>query len=164
MGAHPMPVKMRKTTREVLLRVERGALVPLDELSRAELKRRSFKVGDVLRAELKKGRNPEFHRLMHAFARLVSENIDAFSGLDAHSVLKRLQVEGNVGCDEIAVVFPGIGPCTYRIPRSLSFASMDEGEFREVARAFAAYVARTYWPSCAPEEIEQMASCMPEVA
>lgn len=157
-------MKPKRTPREVLLRVERGALVPLDDLSRAELKRRSFKVGDVLRAELKKGRNPEFHRLMHAFARLVAENIEAFAGLDAHSVLKRLQVEGNVGCDEIAVVFPGIGPCTYRIPRSLSFASMDEGEFREVSRAFAAYVARTYWRTCTPEEIESMAACMPEVA
>ena len=157
-------MKPKRTPREVLLRVEKGALVPLDDLSRAELKRRSFRVGDVLRAELKKGRNPDFHRLMHAFARLVSENIDAFSCLDAHTVLKRLQVEGGIGCDEIAVVFPGIGPCTYRVPRSLSFASMDEGEFREVARAFAAYVARTYWRTCTPEEIESMAACMPEVA
>jgi hypothetical protein len=159
-----MTTKPKRTPREVLFRVEKGALVPLDDLSRAELKRRAFRVGDVLRAELKKARNPDFHRLMHAFARLVSENIDAFSGLDAHSVLKRLQIESGIGCDEMGVMFPGIGPCTYRIPRSLSFASMDEGEFRDVSRAFAAYVARTYWKTCTPEEIEQMANCMPEVA
>ena len=157
-------MKIKRTPREVLLRVTKGALVPMDELSRAELRRRAFNVGDVLRAELKKARHPEFHRLMHAFARLVAENIEAFAGLDAHSVLKRLQVEGNVGCDEIAVVFPGVGPCTYRVPRSLSFASMDEGEFREVSRAFAAYVARTYWKTCTPEEIERMAECMPSEA
>ena len=157
-------MKIKRTPREVLLRVTKGALVPMDELSRAELRRRAFGVGDVLRAELKKARHPEFHRLMHAFARLVAENIDAFAGLDAHSVLKRLQVEGNVGCDEIAVVFPGVGPCTYRVPRSLSFASMDEGEFREVSRAFAAYVARTYWKTCTAEEIERMAECMPSEA
>lgn len=157
-------MKPKRTPREVLLRVGKGSLVPLDDLSRAELKSRGYRVGDVLRAELKKGRNPEFHRLMHAFARLIGQNIDAFAGLDAHSVLKRLQVEGGIGCDEIAVIFPGIGPCTYRIPRSLSFAAMDEGEFRDVSRAFAAYVARTYWPTCTPEEIEHMAECMPTEA
>ena len=34
-------MKIKRTPREVLLRVTKGALVPMDELSRAELRRRA---------------------------------------------------------------------------------------------------------------------------
>ncbi len=68
--------------------------------------------------------------MAHALGSLIAENIEAFPGQDAHGVLKRLQIEGNIGCDEIAVIFPGIGPCSYRIPQSLAFESMDEGRGR----------------------------------
>ena len=67
------------------------------------------------------------------------------------------QIEANIACEEMGVVFPGIGPVTYRIPLSLSFDSMDEGEFRQTARAFCAYIADKYWPDLDPEAIEEMA-------
>lgn len=108
-------------------------------------------------AEFKKPRNPKFHRLVHAFGEILVQNIEAFEAMNSHSVLKRLQIEAAVGCDEIAVIFPGIGPCTYRIPRSLSFESMDESEFSEVFEGFCRHVSKTYWPSMTPEAIEQLA-------
>jgi hypothetical protein len=149
---------------KTLLRVVKGALAPADHLAAAELRARGFRLGDTVLAEITKPRNPGFHRLAHQLGALLAENLDAFDGCDPHSVLKRLQVEGNIGCDEMAVVFPGIGPCTYRIPRSLSFASMDEGEFKAVITEMCRYVARTYWPGCTPEQIESMASAWVEAA
>lgn len=145
----------------ILLRVEKGALVPADAMSIAELRERRYAIGDHLVAELKKSRSPQFHRFMHRFAALISDNIEEFSATDAHAVLKRLQLEANIGCDEIALNFPGIGPVTYRIPRSLSFSQMEDGEFRQLARQFSGYVVSRYWPSMAPEQVEAMAESLP---
>jgi hypothetical protein len=146
-----------------LLRVEKGALVP-DRGTAMQLRAKGYRIGDELSATLRKARSPGFHRLAHQFGALVADNIDAFEGLDGHKVLKRLQIEGNVACDEVPLNFPGVGPCTYRVPRSLSFDNMDEGEFREVFTAMCRYVAKTYWHSCTADQIEAMASAMPEAA
>jgi hypothetical protein len=82
--------------------------------------------------------------------------------MDWHAVLKRLQIEGDIGCDHIALIFPGVGPVEYRQARSLSYESMDDAEFRAVIAAMCRHVAKTYWPTCTPEKIEQMASCWVE--
>lgn len=149
-------IKRRKD--RTLWRVGRGRLEPFDAFTAAQLRDKGYRVGDVLSAELTKPRNPGFHRLAHQLGSLLAENLDAFEGVSAHTVLKRLQIEGNIACDEIALVFPGIGPCVQRIPQSLSFASMDESTFRQTIAAMCRYVARHYWPTCSPEEIERMAS------
>jgi hypothetical protein len=139
------------------LRVIRGGYAPADASAAAAL-RATHRVGDLVFAEFSRPRSPGFHRLAHQLGSMLAENLDVFEHMGAHAVLKRLQIEANVGCDEIAVVFPGIGPCSYRIPRSLSFESMAEDEFRAVIIGMCRHVARTYWPSCTPEQIEQMAS------
>lgn len=145
-------------------RVRKGGLDVADTLTVARLRQRNYRTGDLVFVEIKKPRNPRFHALAHQLGSLIAENIEAFEGLDAHSVLKRLQIEGNVGCDEIPLNFPGVGPCVYRVPRSLSFESMDEGEFREVIAAVCRHVSKTYWPSLTPEKIESMASAWVEAA
>jgi hypothetical protein len=43
-----------------------------------------------------------------------------------------------------------------RIPKSLSFESMDEGEFAEVMAGFAHYVCDNYWTDTPPEEVAKM--------
>lgn len=149
---------------KTLWRVDKGCLLPFDSFTIAQLRAKGYGMGDVLQAELSKARNPGFHRLAHQLGSLLAENLDMFAGWDAHAVLKRLQIEGNIGCDEIAVIFPGVGPYAHRVPRSLSFASMDEGEFKQVVTAMCRYVSRTYWPSCTPEQIESMASAFVEAA
>lgn len=147
-----------------LLTVGKGALVPADANTVAALRAKGYRLGDELSATLKKARSPGFHRLAHQFGALLADNLEQFEGLDAHRVLKRLQIEGNVACDDVPLNFPGVGPCTYRVPRSLSFDNMDEGEFQEVFKAMCRHVARTYWPTCTPEQIAAMASAMPEAA
>lgn len=139
-----------------MLRVVKGGFAPADGYT-AERLRGRLKVGDIVAATISKPRNPGFHRLAHALGKLLADNLDAFEGMEAHGVLKRLQIEGNIACDAIAVVFPGVGPCEYRIPQSLSFASMDETAFREVFDAMVMYVVRKYWPTMTPDQIEKMA-------
>lgn len=145
------------------LRVIKGGYAPADATSAAAL-RHQHHVGDLVFAEFKRPRNPGFHRLAHALGELLAENLDPFAGLDGHAVLKRLQIEGNVGCREVAINFPGIGPCSYRIPESLSYESMDETKFHDTIRVMCAYVAKTYWPTCTAEEIERMADVWVEAA
>lgn len=155
----------RKQPERLLLTVAKGALVPGDGYTTKRLKERGYRVGDILLADLRKPRHPGFHRLAHQLGTLVAENIAEFEGLDGHQALKRLQVEGNIACDELPVFLTLLGQkikVNQRIPRSLSFASMDEGEFRETLQAMCRFIAAEYWPDMTPEKIEQMAEVMPE--
>ena len=151
-----------KKPERLLLSVAKGALVPADGYTAARLRARGFKVGDEVLAVLTKPRNPKFHRLVHQFGQVLVDNIEAFENLDGHRVLKRLQVEGGIACDEMAMNIPNVGPVFYKLPRSLSFESMDESEFHETFREFSRYVAARYWPGMKPEQIEQMAGFMPD--
>jgi len=154
-------VKSRKPER-LLLTVAKGALIPGDGYTTKRLKERGYRVGDVLLADLRKPRHPGFHRLAHRLGQLVAENIEAFEGLDGHAALKRIQIEAGVGCDEIPLRLPVIGQITYRVPRSLSYASMDQSEFEATVRRMCEHIAREYWPSMSAEQIEAMAQVMPE--
>ena len=156
------PKKPARRPQRHALRVIKGGFAPADCSSAIALRSKKYRVGDLVFAQITKPRNPLFHRLVHRFGTLVANNINAFTGCDAHDVLKRLQVEGDIGCDHVGLNFPGIGPCVYRIPRSLSFESMEDGEFSEIYRAFAQYVSATYWPTLTAKEIQEMASAMPE--
>lgn len=159
---------MKRTRPErLLLTVAKGALVPGDGYTQKRLKERGYRVGDILLADLRKPRNPGFHRLAHRLGQLVAENVEEFAGLDGHQALKRLQVEGNIACDELPVfltLFDQKIKVNQRIPRSLSFASMDEGDFRETLQAMCRFIAAEYWPDLTPEQIEEMAEAMPEAA
>lgn len=144
-----------------------GVLLPNDGYTARRLRERNYRVGDILLAELRKPRHPGFHRLAHRLGTLVADNIEEFSGLDGHAVLKRLQIEGNIECDEIPVNLEILNQkiqIKHRIPRSLSYASMDEAEFKSAIRRICNYIADVYWPSCTPEEIEAMAEAFPEAA
>lgn len=154
--------KPKRRPEKLLLRVQRGGFAPADGYTQSRLRARGFRVGDEVLATLHKTRRPKFHRLVHAFGLLLVENVEAFRNLDGHTVLKRLQVEGNIGCDEIGIIFPGIGPCTYRIPRSLSYEQMDDAEFTAVFRGFTQHVIATYWPGMTHEQIEEMAKLIGE--
>lgn len=144
-----------------MMRVIRGGLQPADEYTRARLREKGYSVGDIVAARITKPRNPGFHRLAHQLGAMIAHNVESFTGLDAHAVLKRLQIEGNIACDEMAIIFPGIGPTTYRQAKSLSFESMDEGEFHDVYRAMCRHVAATYWPSLDEDQVAEMAELFP---
>jgi len=141
---------------KIALRVIKGGLVPANTYARDQLRERGFKVNNLIYADLIKARNPRFNRLVHAIGKMVSQNIEGFPP-DAHAALKKLQLEGNIACDTQAMEIPGVGECLVRLPKSLAFHKMDEGEFHQVAQAMCRYIAETYWPTMTPEQIEQMA-------
>lgn len=145
---------------KIYLRVIKGALVPADSYAASVLRERGYKVGDLIKADMTKPRNPKFNRLVHRIGQLVVANLDAFHGMDAHKALKRIQLEGNIACDEIAITVQNLGMVMAKIPQSISFEAMDEGQYNEVARAMCRYLSERYWPTATPEAIEAMAEAM----
>ena len=162
------------TTRKrekLLFNVHRDAnglfLRPADGYSAKRMNERGYAVGDKLLNDMTKPRNPGFWGLAHRVGAMVVNNVEGYEGLDAHDALKRLQIEGNIACDEIPAFMEILGQkilVRQRIPRSLSYASMDEGEFRGVMKQFCAFIASEYWPGLTPEQVERMADVMPEAA
>lgn len=144
----------------VYLRVIQGGLVPADNYAQEQLRSKKFKIGDVVRCDVRKLRNQKFNRLVHRIGQLCAVNIEAFSGLDAHTCIKRLQIEGKIACDEIGIMIPGYGMVIQLIPRSLSFDSMDEDEYHDCAKRICRLIAERYWPELEPEQIESMAGAM----
>lgn len=145
---------------KIYMRVIRGGLVPADVSTQEILRARGYRVGDILQADLSKLRNPGFHRLVHRIGQIVAENIDAFKGMNGHEAIKRLQLEGDIACEHRLLDLPGAGRCMVSVARSIAYDSMDEGEFREVARSICRVIADRYWPSMSAEDIEKMAEIM----
>jgi len=146
----------------VLMRVVKGGMQPADGYTAMRLREKGYKIGDVLLATFTKPRNPKFHRMAHRFGKLCADNIDEFDGMTAHSVIKRMQWEANIECDFMGVKMPGVGFVEIRVPRSLSFADMDEGTFTTVFRGLARHVAAEYWPDMTEEQIAEMVEVMPD--
>lgn len=142
---------------KVYLKVIKGGLVPADAYAESQLRAKNYKIGDVIGAELKKLNNPKFNRLLHRIGQLCAANIEAFHGMDAHQVLKRLQWEANIWCEEMGVVVPGVGLAMMRFPLSMSFEEMDDGARHEAARSFCRYISEKYWPDLDEEQIVVMA-------
>lgn len=166
----PPPPRVRRKTgakpkqQRILLRVVKGALVPADPFAAARLRAKGFKVGDEVLAELRKPRNPGYWRLGHALGTLLIQNIDEFEHYtDSHAVIKRLQLESGVACDSIAIRGE-FGLVEHRVPRSLSFADMDEGTWNEVYGSLCAWVRKRYWPGLTDSQVEDMVSVMPAEA
>ena len=144
----------------VYLRVIHGGLVPADGYAQTQLRNKKFKIGDVVRCDVRKLRNQKFNRLVHRIGQLVAANIEAFSGLDAHTCIKRLQIEGRIACDEIGIMVQGYGMVIQFIPRSMSFDSMDQAEYHDCAKRICRLIAERYWQGLAPDQIAEMAESM----
>lgn len=151
---------MSVSRQRIALRFEKGGIVPADSASIQLLRERGFKVGDVVMADMILPRNLAFNGLAHKLGSLIAENIEAFDGMKSHDVLKRIQVEAGIECDETITDIPGFGRLVSRKPRSLSFASMDQAQFFEFTKSVCNYVSKTYWPSVSPERIARMSDCM----
>lgn len=155
-----MIAKPKRRRERLALRVVKGFLIPADTATQSRMREKGYKIGDLVFAEITKPRNPGFHRLVHRIGTLCAQNIESFSGMDAHKVLKRLQWEANIGCEEIGVQVPGVGLAMMRWPLSLGYESMEEGEFHEVSRQFCRHIAATYWKTLTEDQIAEMAESM----
>lgn len=180
---------LKKPKPEVfVMRIVKGGMEPNDGYTKARLRARNYNIGDLVFCAFKKPNNPAFHRLIHRIGQLCAANIEAFAGMQAHDVLKRIQVEGDIACEPVAVsmqsawwqfskailaidgmaviepalkvvgsMLPQHTLMTMRVPQSLSFSSMDDGERHEVAIAMCAHISKFYWPDLSEAQIEEMA-------
>ncbi len=155
-----MTIKPKRRREHLAFRVIKGGLCPADTATTSRMREKAYNEGDLVFAEITKPRNPKFMGLAHRIGELCSKNIEAFSGMDAHKVLKRIQWEANIGCEEMFVNVPLVGMVAVRIPQSLSYESMDQGEFHEVTRDFCRHIASTYWHGLSEEKIASMAESM----
>lgn len=149
-----------------MLRVKRfqdgGGLVPADDFTTRRLREKRYKVGDLLAAELKKPRSPGYHRYAHRLGQMVVDNIEGFEALNAHQALKRLQLESGLECETMAIKVPGFGMVEQRLPRSLAFESMEDGDFRELIMGLCRYLVQEYWPGENAERVAELARALPE--
>jgi len=160
MNAQPQTKKTKQRKERIPLRVIKGGLVPADSYAESTLRSKKYNVGDIVFGVITKPRNPKFNRLIHKLGQLCTVHLEAFEGMDAHTAIKRLQIEGKIACDEIGIMIPGYGMVIQFIPRSLSFDVMDEGEFQEAAKSMCRLISARYWEDLSPERIEQMAEVM----
>lgn len=147
-------------TVERLVRVstgeEVGALVPRYQCDLKEMRARKYCVGTELRVELKKPRNPKFHRLAHALGQLAVDHIEGFESLSAHDALKRLQRECGVQCESQELDLGPLGKVPVSVPRSIAFDELDEGEFGELFTGVVLHIRKAYWPTLSEETIEEL--------
>ncbi|WP_414501280.1 hypothetical protein [Zymobacter sp. IVIA_12111.31 C1] len=90
----------------------------------------------------------------------MAQNIDDFNGKNAHDALKKLQTDSGVECDITHTDVPGFGVLVSKQPRSIAFDRMDQGRFFQLMSELCTYIAKTYWPHCTEEQIEEMALAM----
>jgi hypothetical protein len=164
--------RAKKASRPIYFQVRRlvdpatgeevGALIPHHRIDQRLMRERSYRVGDELRADLKKPRNVKFHRLVHALGGLVVDQIEAFQGLGCHDAIKRLQRETGICCEVQTIELPGIGKLDVSVAQSLAFDEMDEGEFYRLWQGICRHLCDRYWPGLNQDQIETMIDLMPE--
>lgn len=136
---------------------EVAAFVPQTGIDRRLLRDRKVTTGSEWRLELSKPRNPKFFRLAHGLGVLVATQIEAFTGMDGHDVLKRLQVDSGVCCDYREIDLGELGKHAIKEAQSLSFDQMDETKFGLFWKGIVEHLCNTYWPTLTPEEVERQA-------
>lgn len=105
---------------EILLRRDFGPVLrPCDEAGETALKR--VGQGKIVTVNVKQPRNPQHHRLFWALMSKVYENQSHFKSVE--QLVSAVKIA--TGHTETVVLKRG----TYEIPKSISFAAMDQGEF-----------------------------------
>ena len=142
--------------------VKKGRLEPASMRDVAEIRRLGLTIGESVTARIMRSRSAGFMRLAHRIGRVVRENVDGGQHMTDHDAIKRLQWESGVECERMAVRMPDVGMVEVRMPRSISYDSMDEDRFRLMIRSLCEYIVEEYWPECSPGQIERMAEVLIE--
>lgn len=187
MSALPKPQEEFKPPRSkpvpVFMRVIQGGFVPADAYAEQQLRDKKFKIGDIVKVFVRKLRNGKFNRKVHRIGKLCVTHIDEFRHMDAHSVIKRIQLEGNIYCDEMAIK-PSVagmsipkqiismlepilnafglkltedGLLIVRYPQSLSYESMDQADYEDAAKKICRYLSENYLHGLEEWQIEELA-------
>lgn len=107
--------------------------------------------GQESSAEFSLKRNLKNFRQAHKLAEFVRDNADVFPiNMDSHSVLKAIQRDANIECDdritEIDLGTLGKHKIIIREPKSLNFSTMKQEVWRKVFARFRDYCMETFFP------------------
>ena len=119
-------------------------LVPCDTFTRQWIL--GAKDDGLLWVNVKRPRSPHFHRAVHMLSKWLGENVEKFSGMSPHDVLKTVQLESRLHCKAMALDVPNYGRIMHLIPESIDFETLDETEFRSLIDSLADYVRDNYCP------------------
>ena len=119
-------------------------LVPLSESDHDELKR--IKDGDIIWVDWKKPRNPRFHNKFMAMMRVVFDNQEEHQ--DIENIIAIVKIELGYYTTMMS------GRYEIRIPKSISFASMDEIKFDHFYNRAIAVCLTRWMPGNTKEELE----------
>lgn len=156
-------MQTKKRKERFLLRVIKGGFAPENSYVASRLRDKGYKVGDVVLASITKPRKPGYNKYAHKIAQLCIKNTERFSQYtNPHLVLKTLQAESGAGCEIIILKVPQVGFVEQRIPLSLSFESMEQGEFEEVVKGLCRHIGAEYMHGMTPEQVQEMVEVMPD--
>jgi hypothetical protein len=96
-----------------------GALYPYDEAGEAVLRR--LAPGEIVEAQVTRPRNPQFHAKFFAMLQIVLENQEYYTSMDDLLDVCKL----SIGHSKIIKT----RRASFAIPKSISFANMDDIEF-----------------------------------
>ena len=108
-----------------LMKDDRGGLSPVDDWDREKLSQ--FAVGEYVRVELKKPRNPRHHRLFFAMLNVVHRNLPE-ELQEQYPTVERLRkaITFEAGWFDETV---GLDGQVFLTPRSIAWENMDQIEF-----------------------------------
>lgn len=124
-----------------------GTFKPSDEASRQICRSRKLYTGIEVIAYLYQVRSSEQWHKAHGLGCALVEHVEDFHGLNGHTALKKLQVDGNIACEIETFDLGALGKITRSVPKSLAFDEMDESEFQELYGRMLEYVRMKYWPT-----------------
>lgn len=104
-----------------------------------------------------KPRSPQYFRAIHKLCVFLGHHVEKFSRINAHAILKRLQLESTLYCDETFLTIKGFGEVRHLIPQSIGFDNMDESEFRAFFDALSDHIREVHWPEFSFDLLDKQA-------
>ena len=132
-----------------LKKLSNGCLVPSLDQDAEKLK--PWKIGEILRAEIKKQRNGKFHRKLFALLNLAFENQEKYKTFEDFFV----EIKLKTGHYREHVTTKG--KMIY-IPKSISYSNMDELEFTVFYKKVINVIVENFMIGSTEEEIEKEVS------
>lgn len=156
MKARPggLPTKGKRKREPIYMRVEKGRLEPASAYYAELLRARKFRVGDVVRVEVTKPRNPRHHRLVFGLLHQVAEQLD----MTTDNLLILVKIRMGL----VDTIIDASNGRTHYVPRSVDFENMDQGEFAVFHRDLSRLIARTWLPGFTPEQVAALGEMMDE--
>ncbi len=126
------------------------------------MKARGYKVGQQVRAEFKRPRNPKFNALAHAIGSLAVEHIEGYEEMETHAALKKLQRACGVCCEEIDIdLGPALGIVKAKQAQSIAFDEMGAEEFDTLVHGVCSYI-RDKFKGVPPGELSEIIATVEE--